>query len=53
MTTQAKLEVLIARDEIVAAPGAHTSGKQEFMRLLPFMVFCFGMPLAAIPMMLG
>ena len=61
MTVHVKPEALIARHAngtvFTAVPA---SGDQRvallspaYVRLLPFMIFCFGMLIAAIPMMLG
>lgn len=60
MTIHVKPEDLIASQEIVLASAAPASGvqaverpSQVYMRLLPILIFAIGMPLAAIPMMLG
>ncbi len=60
MTIHVKPEDLIAGNETVAAPAAHSRGAQTvelpsrvYVQLLPFLIFCFGMTIAAIPMMLG
>lgn len=59
MTALAKPEVLIARQGMATAPAAHSGGAQRtdsasrYVQLLPLMIFCFGMLIAAIPMMLG
>jgi hypothetical protein len=60
MTIHVKPESLAARCETRTVPAAHASSDQKlertshpYVQLLPFMIFCFGMPIAAIPMMLG
>jgi hypothetical protein len=53
MTSLVKADVLIARQEVVTAPAAHSGGGSHYTQLLPLMIFCFGMLLAAIPMMLA
>jgi hypothetical protein len=60
MTIHVKPEALIARHEIGIVTAVRASGDQRvallspaYVRLLPFMIFCFGMLIAAIPMMLG
>lgn len=52
MSVRVHPEVLIARQEVVAAP-ARPADELDVMRLLPLLVFTFGMIFAAIPMMLG
>jgi hypothetical protein len=53
MTSRAKPETLIARQAMATAPAAHSGGGSHYVQLLPLMIFCFGMLLAAIPMMLA
>lgn len=60
MTIHVKSEDLTARDVTVAAPAAHASSvhrvespSRAYVQLLPFLIFCFGMTIAAIPMMLS
>lgn len=53
MTSLVKADVLIARQEMATAPDAHSGGGSPYAQVLPLMIFCFGMLLAAIPMMLG
>lgn len=60
MTIAVKPENLADSREIVAASAAAAIGvptverrSDVYVRLLPLMIFAIGMPLAAIPMMLG